>query len=60
MDALAKSVSMALSPQSSRKGRGLGEALPPGDSQTLTIPGILESLPAVNRSKFTGREVIMG
>jgi len=45
MDALAKSVSMVLFPQSSWKGRGLGEALPPGDTQTLTIPGILEGPP---------------
>ena len=28
----------------------------PGDSQSLTIPGIQESLPTVNRSKFTVQE----
>ena len=28
----------------------------PGDSQSLTIPGIQESLPTVSRSKFTAQE----
>jgi hypothetical protein len=32
----------------------------PGDSQSLTIPGIQESLPTVNRSKFTGQEANSG
>jgi len=29
----------------------------PGDSRSLTIPGIKENLLSVNRSKFTGKEV---
>jgi hypothetical protein len=32
----------------------------PGDSQSLTIPGIQESLLAVNRSKFTAQEANSG
>ena len=32
----------------------------PGDSQSLTIPGIQESLSAVNRSKFTAEEANSG
>ena len=32
----------------------------PGDSQSLTIPGLQERLPAVNRSKFTAQEARSG
>jgi hypothetical protein len=31
----------------------------PGDSKSLTFPGIYESLPPVNRSKFTGRKAFV-
>ena len=30
----------------------------PGDSQSLTFPGVYESLPPVNRSKLTEKETL--
>ena len=30
----------------------------PGDTQSLTIPGVYESLPFVNRSKLTRKETL--